>query len=72
MGIRTSQTYRYKIQLHKKFIDDIVKVIYVPSEIQKADILMKALVQTKFEKLRSLVRLKNVKIILYIRRINSS
>jgi hypothetical protein len=38
--------------------DGIVKVVYVPSERQKADLLTKGLSATKFEKLRNLFNLK--------------
>jgi len=36
----------------------IINVVYVPSELQKADILTKGIVLAKFEKLRSLISLK--------------
>jgi len=38
----------------------IINVVYVPSELQKVDILTKGVVFAKFEKLRSLISLKQV------------
>lgn len=40
------------------YTDGIINVIYVPSELQKADVLTKDLVLTRFKKLRSLLSLK--------------